>query len=335
MIGRVIGEPLSVAQTAAETLFAHAPTADLSQSEVIRQTANRPWPLPREPWLMAQTWRDLLFAHWSFEPAEVAAVLPESLDLDTYDGRAWIGVTPFELSGLRPRGGLPVPGLSRFPELNVRTYVTVGDKPGIFFLSLDAANPLAVLAARRAYRLPYFRARMSIRRLDPDGIHYESDRTSADGEPAAFQGDYRPDGDVFRAELGSLEYFLAERYCLYTIDETGRPLRGEIQHPPWPLQTATADLRLNTMTRPWGIALPPEPPLLHYARLQRVLIWPLRPADDDEPVASSTPSVRPRPREPLGVSAITRLSGLRLIQRRRMSALATASPSAPARWGAR
>jgi uncharacterized protein len=161
----------------------------------------------------------------------------------------------------------------------VRTYVTLGGKPGIFFLSLDAASRLAVVAARRAYRLPYFRARMTIDR-HPDVIRYASERTSADGEPASFQAGYRPAGEVFRAAPGALEYFLTERYCLYTVDEAGRPLRGEIQHPPWPLQPATATLRLNTMTLPWRIRLPNEPPLLHYAAVQGVVIWPLRPAHE-------------------------------------------------------
>jgi uncharacterized protein YqjF (DUF2071 family) len=228
---------------------------------------------------MAQTWRDLLFAHWRVPPAMLERLLPKSLPVDTYDGHAWVGVTPFVLAGLRPRGGIPLPWGSRFPELNVRTYTTVGGKPGIFFLSLDAANPLAVEAARRAYRLPYFRARMRIARRGPT-VRYTSERTSSDGAPAAFEGEYRAAGQVFKAEPGSLDYFLAERYCLYTVDEAGTPLRGEIQHPPWPLQRAEATIARNTMTEPWGIELPDEEPVLHFSRLQNVVIWPLRPAAD-------------------------------------------------------
>lgn len=184
-------------------------------------------------------------------------------------------MTPFEISGLRPRGAPPVPGVSRFCELNVRTYVSLAGRPGIFFLSLDAASRLAVLAARHAYRLPYFQARMNIDR-GPGAIRYGCERTSADGEPAEFEAEYRPTAAAFRAVPGSLEYFLTERYCLYTIDEAGRPLRAEIQHPPWPLHPAAATIARNTMVRPWRIDLPGEPPLLHYSRLQRVLIWPLR-----------------------------------------------------------
>jgi len=270
---------VSAAAGVSETLLASVSrgVAELSQSRVLTQTGNRPWPLPDGPWLMAQTWRDLLFAHWALDPEIVRRALPPSLPVDTFDGRAWVGVTPFELSGLRPRGGPPLPGASRFPELNVRTYTTLDAKPGIFFLSLDAANPLAVLAARRAYRLPYFRARMAIVR-EANAVHYSSERVSPDGDRACFIADYRPTGGVSVATPGSLEYFLTERYCLYTVDESGLALRAQIQHPPWPLQPASANLQVNTMTRPWQIDLPQARPVLHYARLQNVLIWSLRPA---------------------------------------------------------
>src|SRR5437588_6452362 len=138
---------------------------DLTQATVLAETAQRPWPLPHGPWLMAQTWRDLLFAHWAVAPEILRQRVPKRLTLETFEDRSWIGITPFEISGLRPRGLPPVPGVSRFPELNVRTYVSAGDRPGIFFFSLDAASPLAVLAARRSYWLPYFRAEMRIDRL--------------------------------------------------------------------------------------------------------------------------------------------------------------------------
>jgi uncharacterized protein YqjF (DUF2071 family) len=274
----MISRALRAGQYISEAAIASLPGADVTQSDVIGQTANRPWPLPAERWLMAQTWRDLLFAHWALPPEAVARILPAALPLDTFDGQAWIGVTPFEVSGLRLRGGPPVPRLSRFAELNVRTYVSLGGRPGIFFLSLDAASLFAVLGARHSYRLPYFRAWMSIERCRRD-IRYRCERASPDGEPAAFAAEYRPCGPIFRAARGSLEYFLTERYCLYTVDETGRPLRADIQHPPWPLQPADAAIATNTMTWPWRIDLPLQPPLLHYAGLQRVLIWPLRPAD--------------------------------------------------------
>ena len=164
--------------------------------------------------------------------------------------------------------------MSTFLELNVRTYVTVGGKPGVLFFSLDAASALAVQAARRYYRLPYFRARMSAERVG-SSIDYSSERRASAPGRFVFKGRYGPTGDVFQAKPGSLEYFLAERYCLYTVDE-GRVFRGEIHHPPWPLQPAEADIGVNTMA-PDGIEASGEP-LLHFARRQDVVIWSLRAA---------------------------------------------------------
>ncbi|MFL5864287.1 MAG: YqjF family protein [Solirubrobacteraceae bacterium] len=274
MIRRILAE----ASAAGESVISVLPgaPAELSQARVLAKTQHRPWAVPEGPWLMAQTWRDLLFAHWPVPPDLVRQVLPPALAVDTFAGSAWIGITPFEVTGLRPRGTPPLPGVSSFPELNVRTYTTVADKPGIYFLSLDAASRLAVIAARRAYRLPYFHARMTIERRPP-AVDYRSDRTSGDGPAAGFEATYRPVGDVFHAEPGTLDHFVAERYCLYTVNDTGQPLRGEIHHPPWPLQAAQAMITVNTMTLPWGIELPSEEPLLHFSRLQNVVIWPLRP----------------------------------------------------------
>jgi uncharacterized protein YqjF (DUF2071 family) len=250
--------------------------APARQAATLSVVAHRPWPLPGGPWLMAQTWLDLLFAHWPVEPEALRRVLPPGVEPDRFDGRAWIGVTPFEVAGLRLHGTAPVPLLSRFAETNVRTYVTVEGKPGIWFLSLDAASRLAVLAARRTYRLPYFHAAMGIERAG-ERIRYATRRTSSDGEPARLEIDYEPTGAVFTAADGTLEQFLTERYCLYTLDARRRLTRAQIHHPPWPLQPATATTHHNTMAEPYGIALAGEPPLLHFARRQDVVIWPLQP----------------------------------------------------------
>jgi uncharacterized protein YqjF (DUF2071 family) len=203
-------------------------------------------------------------------------MVPPQLPLDSFDGRCWVGVTPFGVSGLRLRGTPPTPVLSLFPELNVRTYVTVADKPGIYFLSLDAARRTAVAAARRFYRLPYFHARMARRTVGGE-IEFESERLSPDGPPAGIAARYAPAGAASPAAAGSLEYFLAERYCLNTLDERKRVLRGDIHHPPWPLQAAEADIERNTTLDPFGIALE-GPPVLNFARRQDVVIWRLEPA---------------------------------------------------------
>ena len=221
---------------------------------------------------MGQTWERLLFAHWAVEPARLADVVPAELPLDVVDGQAWVGVTPFEVKGLRIRGSAPPPVVSSFPEINVRTYVTVDAQPGIYFFSLDTSSRLGVETARRTYRLPYFRARQRF-----DGDTFTSRRIHDDGPAAEFVGAYRPLGEPAPAPPGSLDHFLTERYCLYTLDEQRRVHRGEIHHHPWPIQAADADLELNTMGQQIGIDLDGTP-LLHYAHRQDVVFWPLEPA---------------------------------------------------------
>ena len=257
-----------------EALLAQLPAGSRTraQASVIQEVGHRPWPLPERSWFMAQTWEDLLFAHWAVPVEAIRHAVPPQLPVDTFEGSAWIGITPFEVSGFRLRGTLPVPAVSRFPEVNVRTYTTVDGRPGIYFLSLDAASCLAVAAARQAYRLPYFRARMSISRRG-ETVAYRSERVSS--APAQLRMSYRPAGAVFQAREGSLEHFLAERYCLYTLDERRRVQRADIHHPPWPLQPAEATLEANTMAQAARVELPPEPPLLHFAKRQDVLIWSL------------------------------------------------------------
>lgn len=248
------------------------------QRAVVGETGHRPWPLPAGGWLMGQTWVDLLFAHWRVPEEALRPVVPDRLPIDTYDGSAWLGITPFCVRGLRLRNTLPAPLLSTFPELNVRTYVSVGGKPGIYFLSLDADSCAAVAAARRTYRLPYFRSRIEVER-NGQGIAYDLLRTSEDGPPAYFVGRYGPAGGELPVRDGSLERWLAERYCLYTLDSGRRVQRGEIHHPPWPLHDAWAEIETNTMAMPFGIELE-DGPQLHFSPRQDVVIWPLRPADD-------------------------------------------------------
>ena len=163
----------------------------------------------------------------------------------------------------------PVPGTSRFPELNVRTYVNYGGKPGVFFFSLDAASHLAVWGARAAYHLPYFYARMRVR-PEKDCVRYDSFRS----RNAEFGGMYRPVGSVQLRQPGTLEHWLTERYCLYTVFR-GSLFRAEIHHAPWPLQDAEAEISANTMAAAAGIQLPEVPPLLHFSKRLEVLIWPL------------------------------------------------------------
>jgi uncharacterized protein len=241
------------------------------QARSVEHLEHRPWPLPARGWTMGQTWEELLFAHWRVPVEALRAHVPAGLDVETHDGTGWVGVTPFRLTGLRARGLLPLPAASSFLELNVRTYVNAGgEKPGIWFFSLDASSRLAVEAARRLYRLPYFHARMSATRRG-EWIDYECARISEPGR--VFSGRYRPEGSVVRAKHGSLEWFLAERYCLYTTDAGGRLYRAEIHHELWDLQRAETEIELASIA-PLELA---GDPLCHFARRQDVVIWPLEP----------------------------------------------------------
>jgi len=203
-------------------------------ANLLEQTSHRPWPVSSGPWIMAQSWHDLLFAHWPVDSAILRPFIPAPLGVDTFDRDAWVGVVPFRMSGVRLRGTPALPWVSRFPELNVRTYVTFDGKPGVWFFSLDAGNPIAVTLARRWFHLPYFRARM---RCQPVGgeIRYASQRSHPGTPDAIFQAKYRPASEPFQARWGTLEHFLTERYCLYAA-AANRIFRGEIHHRPWQLQ---------------------------------------------------------------------------------------------------
>jgi uncharacterized protein YqjF (DUF2071 family) len=218
---------------------------------------------------MGQTWDDLLFVHYAVPLEQLRPLVPDGLDVEQHSGSAWLGVTPFVVTGLRVRGLLPLPFASGFSELNVRTYVTRDGRPGIWFFSLDASSQLAVEAGRRLYRLPYFRADISIRRRGAE-IVYDCSR----GDGKAFSATYAPAGDVVEAEPGSLEHFLTERYCLYA-EHDGAIQRADIHHRPWPLQPAQARIELNTMP---PVKVPDGDPLVHFSARQDVVIWPLEAA---------------------------------------------------------
>jgi len=228
---------------------------------------------------MAQTWHDLLFAHWPIPAAELRPHVPRELEIDTFDGQAWVGVVPFRMSGVRLRLLPPVPGNGAFPEMNVRTYVKLGTSPedgiartGVWFFSLDATPALVVAAARATFHLPYFQARM---RCDPRGeaIDYESERVRPAVPRAVWRGRYEPKGPVFRSRPGTLEHWLTERYCLWARSATGPLLRGEIHHAQWPLQAAHSSIHEDTMAAAQGLRLPASDPHLLFARRLDVRIW--------------------------------------------------------------
>lgn len=228
---------------------------------------------------MTQRWHSLLFAHWPVPAEQISALLPAGLIVDGFANTGWIGIVPFTMDRIRFRGLGSVPGARKFAELNLRTYVRDErtGTPGVFFFSLDAANPAAVLAARLWFHLPYYWAKMRVKEKD-GWVHYESTRLLAQ-TPVHFRATYRGLGPqtTGRSARDTIEYFLTERYCLFTHNREGKLLQGDIHHAPWPLEAAEAEIEMNELPVAHGINLPNIPPVLHFAREQAVYLWRLQP----------------------------------------------------------
>jgi hypothetical protein len=228
---------------------------------------------------MTQRWNDLLFAHWPIPASALAPLMPEGLHVDTFQGSAWLGVVPFWLDRVKFRGVPTLPGLQSFPELNLRTYVRDPHTgtPGVYFLSLDAGNLLGVVFARMFYHLPYFWADMRFEQRSEREFAFASRRRFSN-RPVEFKARYRGLGPTRRtaeSRPGSLEYFLTERYCLFTRDRDGQPMRADIHHVPWPLEEAEAEIERNDLAEALGLHLPNERPVLHYSRRLAVYVWQL------------------------------------------------------------
>ncbi len=247
-------------------------SSSTTADELLAIHEHRLFPLPKRPWVMRQEWHNLLFAHWPVPSEILRPLVPKQLLLDTFDGVAYVGVVPFLIRNLRPRGVPALPVLSHFGENNVRTYVTIDGQPGVYFFSLDAENLSAVMGARLAYGLPYFKAKFRIETAG-DLVRYESRRTVRP-KPADFAVEYRPVSDVLPWQPINkvLERGLTERYCLYNVI-SGHVYRTSIHHSPWPLQEAAATITTNSMADPFGLKLEGPPPLLHFSKFSDVLVW--------------------------------------------------------------
>jgi uncharacterized protein YqjF (DUF2071 family) len=246
---------------------------------------------------MTQRWNDLLFAHWPVAAAAIGALLPEGLEVDTFQGTAWLGVVPFWLDRIKIRGVPPIPGARSFPDLNLRTYVRDGQTgtPGIYFFSLDSSNLLAVLAARAMFHLPCHWAEMRLNQQSEREFSFYSSRRFS-GEQVIFKARYRGLGPARKLEesrAGTLEYFLMERSFLFTCNRKGQAERASLHHVPWPLEEAKAEIERNDLAESIGIRLPDQEPVLHYSRRLAVYVWPaelVRPALAGRPVTvAATP----------------------------------------------
>jgi hypothetical protein len=247
---------------------------------------------------LTQRWNDVLFAHWPVPPIDLAEMLPEDLQIDTYNGSAWLGVTPFWMDRIKHRGLLPLPGLNRYPELSLRTYVREQrtGAAGIYVFSLDVGNLLAVFGGRLGQHLPCYWADIRLEQRDEREFEFFS-RRRLTARPVIFQARYRglgPTRKTVESRSGSLEYFLLERPCLFTRNRSGQTLRSNLHYVSWPLEEAQAEIEQNTLAEAIGIPLPQQPAALHYSRRLAVYIWPaelVRPKVAAQPVrVAVTPS---------------------------------------------
>ncbi len=236
--------------------------------------------MPRAPWVMTQTWRHLLFAHWPIAADVLRSLVPAAFEIDRFDGQAWLGIVPFEMSNVVPRGVRAIERLSTFPELNVRTYVRHRGVPGVYFFSLDADNRLVVADRAPLLSPAVFPGRHDHRnRLEATSVTTAGGAARPRQMPRSRPG-IRRWARLRSRWLGTLEYFLTERYCLFTVNRSGKVLRVDIHHPPWTLQPADAEFSDNTMAAAAGITLPDTAPLLHVAGRQDVVAWMPVKADD-------------------------------------------------------
>lgn len=213
----------------------------------------------------SQSWRNLLFLHWEVPVEALAALLPRELTVDTFEGRAYVGVVPFTMRDVRVWWAPPVPTARHFHELNVRTYVHYrGRDPGVWFFSLDAASTLAVIGARAGFHLPYYRATMELTMTGRE-VRYTSRRRLAGRNPVDFEATYTIGEAIGSAQPGTFEHFLAERYILFAQPREGTLLLGQVHHPPYPLHRATVHGVRESMARAAGLPDPQGPPLVLYS----------------------------------------------------------------------
>ncbi|MFC7391692.1 YqjF family protein [Scopulibacillus cellulosilyticus] len=237
------------------------------------QTNHRPFPLPIRPWMMTQTWNDVFFIHWPIDFDDIRDKVPKQLYIDTFDGRAWIGIIPFHITDFKVRDVFSIPLTNAFPEINVRTYVTYDNKPGVYFFSLDAGHWMASVAARTLTPLPYYFSKIDLTKQN-GAITYKSSRQDKNSSNGEFEGTFSSISSTYKSEKGTLDEWLTERYCFYTMNRN-KLYRCDIHHEKWELQKAEGEILTDTLVSSQRISLPDKKPVLHYASRNKALIWPL------------------------------------------------------------
>ncbi|MBI1880661.1 MAG: DUF2071 domain-containing protein, partial [Chloroflexi bacterium] len=236
-------------------------------------------PRSRLPWLMALNEEHVLFMHWPIPAEHLRPLVPTQMELDTYDGQAWLSLIPLRMGSLHLRWLPPIPGTSTIIQVGLRTYIHVNHEPAIYYLTQYADNDLYIWVARYLFQLPYHKARMTFSPQQA-GFHFECHEPASGAE---FVASYRPVGQPSPATPGSLEHFLLERYTLFSQSPAGKLYRGVVGHAPWPVQQIEVDIERNTIPSVMGLTLPPAAPLLHFSPGVHDIAWlvlPFSPQDD-------------------------------------------------------
>lgn len=243
----------------------------MTKNEILEIKEHRPFPMPKSPWVMQQSWKDLLFLHYKVPYHILRPLVPQELELDTYNDEVWISITPFKMRNVKFRMLPSIPTATNFLELNLRTYVKFKGRGGIYFFSLDASSILSVIGARTGAFLPYFTASMSVNE-EMGEFHFKSRRNKDNG--IMLDVKYKPTSPPFKSPVGSLEEWLVERYCLFQETIKGKFLEIDIHHLKWSLQHAEAHILTNTLTKPLNLAIPDKPSMIHFSKYLKVLVWP-------------------------------------------------------------
>lgn len=237
-------------------------------NKAFLDTRHRPFPLPDKKWLMTQTWENLLFCHWPVEYDVIRQHVPAELELDTYEGRCWIGIIPFQVNKMRLRKMPPVPYLRTYLELNVRTYVSYKGVPGVYFFTLDADKSLAVLGGKVGALLPYREAKIKMTKKR-GFVHFESDACGPDWMKGKLKLHYQPVSRAYSPSADSLEYWLFERYCFFTIGKKNI-YRGDIHHTRWKIEQANV---LMEEVPSYLNDIATHPPVCHYSHKKQAFMW--------------------------------------------------------------
>jgi len=228
-------------------------------------------PRAYHPWVLSMAWKDLLFASWRLPIHVVRAKVPPELELDTFDGSAWVTMVPMHITDIHFRGVPAIPGMESLRELNLRTYVKLNGKAGVYFLSIECPAVLSDWMAVHFFGVPYLKAQIAIAK-DGDSHHYASERAHELHPPAAFFGTFQPAGETFNPTAGSLEAFLVERFCLFYVKD-GKVHRGDILHDTWKLQNANLKIELNTIGKSAGLELSEKPDHIVFSSSTNTYIW--------------------------------------------------------------